>query len=194
MCVAAVILAAGQSSRMGANKLILEIDGKPMVRHVAEAAVASRARPVMAVVGHEAATVMGVLDGLDITFVENPHFREGMSSSLRAGVATLPQSVSGALILLGDMPEIAPSLIDDMIAATDERAICVATHKGRRGHPVLFGRHYFPDLLKLDGDVGARNIMARHAACVVEIAADNAAPLLDIDTPDALTAFRARRS
>jgi molybdenum cofactor cytidylyltransferase len=193
--IAAVILAAGQSSRMGCNKLVLEIDGKPMLRHVAEAAIASRACRVVAVLG-KLEIVAPALDGLDIALVENPDFHTGMSSSIRAGIAALPDTIAGALILLGDMPAISPPVIDRVIArfgAADAPAICVATYDGRRGHPVIFARHYFPELLKLESDVGARSILAEHADRVYEIESDDDSPLIDLDTPEALAAFRARK-
>jgi molybdenum cofactor cytidylyltransferase len=195
--VAAVILAAGQSSRMGCNKLILEIEGKPMLRHVAEAAIASLAHPVVAVLGNESAIVVRALEGIDVAIVENPDFQTGMGSSIRAGIAALPETSEAALILLGDMPAISPPFIDRMVVAfdaADARAICVATYNGRRGHPVLFARRYFPDLLKLEGDVGARRIIAENSTDVFEVESDSDGPLVDIDTPDALAAFRALRS
>jgi len=195
--IAAVILAAGQSSRMGTNKLVLEIAGKPMLRRVAEAAIASRAHPVVAVLGNDFPDVARTLDGLDVVLVDSPDFRDGISSSLRAGIAALPESVGGAMILLGDMPAMSASLIDRMIAAFDtakgDAIICVATHNGRRGHPVLFACCYFPDILKLEGDVGARCVIEDHPDYVCEVEADDDAPHIDIDTPDALAAFRAQK-
>jgi molybdenum cofactor cytidylyltransferase len=194
--IAAVILAAGKSSRMGSNKLVLEINGRPMLRHVAEAAIASRARPVVAVLGNDSAAVATTLEGLDIVLLENPDFRDGLSASIRIGIAALPETVAGALILLGDMPAISPGLIDRVIEAFDGSggSICVATHNTQRGHPVLFARRYFPEFLKLEGDVGARGVIETHADYVLEIETEDDGPLVDIDTPDALAEFRALRS
>ncbi|HEX4159548.1 MAG TPA: nucleotidyltransferase family protein [Rhizomicrobium sp.] len=192
--VAAVILAAGQSSRMGCNKLVLEIGGKPMLRHVAEAANTSRAHPVVAVVGNDSAIVIRTLEGLDVVIVENPAFGIGMSSSIRAGIAALPQTIDAALILLGDMPAVSPLFIDKMIdefESANGREICLAAHNGRHGHPVLFARRYFPNLLKLDGDVGARSVVAEYSTDVFEVESDGNGPLVDIDTPGALATFRA---
>ncbi len=194
--VAAVILAAGQSSRMGCNKLVLEIDGKPMLRHVADAAVGSLARPVVAVLGGGSAGAFPALEGLDVVVVRNMDFCSGMSSSIRAGIAALPETSDAALILLGDMPAISSFLIDRMTTAFDPakgRDICVATHKGQHGHPVLFARHYFPELLTLEGDVGARRIVEKHAAFVCAVEAGDDGPLVDIDTPAALAAFQAQQ-
>jgi molybdenum cofactor cytidylyltransferase len=182
---------------MGCNKLVLEIDGKSMLRHVAEAAIASRAHPITVVVGSESAIVVRALEGIDVAIVDNPDFRTGMSSSISAGIAALPDTSEAALILLADMAAISAPLIDRMVAAfdaADSRAICVATYNGRIGHPVLFARRYFPDLLRLEGDVGARAVVAMHGAFVCEVEAEDEAPLIDIDTPEALAGFRARKS
>ena len=122
-------------------------------------------------------------------------FRQGMSRSLRTGVSVLPDGCNGALIVLGDMPAIAPNLLDRMIDAFDPergRDICVAVHGGRRGNPVLFARHFFPQLMELTGDVGARQIILHNQDVVVEVEAGDDGPLVDIDTPDGLTDFLAR--
>lgn len=194
MAVAAIILAAGLSSRMGRNKLLEDVAGKPMVRRVAEAALASRARPVIAVVGNEAEAVRASLNGLDLRIEENNRFREGLSSSLRVGVEAIPQSSKAVLIVMGDMPRVSARLIDAVIdgfAPDGGRAICVATHGGRRGHPVLFARKFFSDLRSLSGDAGAKRIIESNESLVAEIEAGDDAPLADIDTLDALARVRA---
>ncbi|MGH6887892.1 MAG: nucleotidyltransferase family protein [Rhizomicrobium sp.] len=194
MSIAAIILAAGLSTRMGGNKLLEDIGGKPMLRRVAETALASHARPILVVVGNEREAACCVLAGLDLQTVENTAYREGLGASIRAGVAAVPESCEGALILLGDMPRVPMSLIDRIIEtwrSVGACAICVAAHCGQRGHPVLFGRPYFPDLLALSGDVGARRVIARNQARVRDVEAGNDAPLADIDTPEALAEFRA---
>lgn len=189
-----MILAAGLSTRMGRNKLLEDIGGKAMVRRVVEAALASRARPVIVVVGDEAEAVRGALAGLELQTIENSDYREGLGASIRAGIASIPVSSDGVLILMADMPRMSTCLIDRAIAAAmpgGASTICVASHGGRRGHPVLFGRSYFPELLALAGDVGARNVIARNEAHVCEFEAGDDAPLEDIDTPAALAKFRA---
>jgi molybdenum cofactor cytidylyltransferase len=191
--IAAVVLAAGLSSRMGSNKLLAEWRGKPLVRWAVESAMGSEARPVIVVTGHESAKVEAALKGLDVRFVHNLHYAAGLSASLRAGIRSVPANCDGAMVLLGDMPEISPSLIDRMIAAfspTDGRSICVAAHEGKRGNPVLWARRFFADIEALSGDVGARELIAAHEDLVCDVDADGAA-LRDIDTPDALAALRA---
>ena len=188
------MLAAGRSTRMGAtNKLLADIDGKPMVRRVAEAALASRARPILVVTGHQAASVVAALVALEATFVDNPDYAIGLSSSLKAGIGAVPASADGALVLLGDMPQITGALIDRLIAAfaaSPGDAIIVPTHKGRRGNPVLWPRACFAEMLQLKGDAGAKRLMAAHAADVREVDLGTDAIFADVDTPEALAQLR----
>jgi molybdenum cofactor cytidylyltransferase len=192
--IAAVVLAAGRSSRMGAaNKLLADVDGVPMVRRVVEATLASAARPVIVVTGNEQGKVQAALRGCKVTFVHNPTFAEGMSTSLKAGLAALPDTSAGALICLGDMPMVTPTVLDRLTAAfnPDEgRAICVPTWNGKRGNPVLWARRFFSDMADLAGDVGAKHLIGEHAELVAEVAMPDDAVLTDIDTPEALAALR----
>jgi molybdenum cofactor cytidylyltransferase len=192
--VAAVVLAAGRSTRMGGpNKLVADLGGRPMVRIVVEEVLASRARPVIVVTGHQREGVEAALAGLAVTLVHNPSFADGLSTSLKAGIAALPPDVDGAIICLGDMPQIDAKLIDRLIGAFDpERGalVVVPTIAGKRGNPVVWSRRFFPDLAAIDGDVGARHLIAGYQEAVVEVAAGNAA-LVDVDTPDALDALKA---
>lgn len=191
--VAALVLAAGQSRRMGArNKLLVEVAGKPMVRHMVEAALASRAGTVVVVTGHEAERLRAALDGLDVRFVHNEHYAEGLSTSLRAGLAALPGDTDGALVCLADMPLLTAAHLDLLIDAFDPaagRSVVVPTRGGKRGNPVLWGRIHFAAMHRLEGDVGARHLIGEHAGQVVEVAMEDGASLLDIDTPEALAAF-----
>lgn len=195
--IAALVLAAGQSRRMGSiNKLLAEIEGTPMVVRVVEAALESQAAPVVVVLGHEADQVRAALAGRDVRFAENPEFAEGLSTSLRHGVGALPGGIDGALVLLGDMPAIRPHHLDRLIAAfdpTEGRSICVPTTNGKRGNPVLWGAAYFHQLQEVAGDVGARHLIGEHAEEVCEVAVGDEAIFTDIDTPDALTAIRGKR-
>ena len=144
--IAAIILAAGRSQRFRAeggreiSKLVASLDGKPLVRHVAEAALASRARPVVVVTGHAREAVEAALAGLPVAFVDNAGFATGLASSLNVGVAALPSGVAGALIILGDMPEIEAATLDCLIDAFARRPDALAAtpiHAGRRGNPAL---------------------------------------------------------
>ncbi|HJZ30549.1 MAG TPA: nucleotidyltransferase family protein [Hyphomicrobiaceae bacterium] len=191
--VAAIVLAAGRSTRMGAdNKLLCEVAGTPMVRLVVDTALASRARPINVVVGHQADQVRAALAGLKVGFVDNPAYASGLASSLRAGLGSLPQTLAGALVLLGDMPTLKSTHLDRLIEAFEAAsgdAIIVPVHDGERGNPVLWPARYFPELMQLDGDVGARRLFARHAQTITEVAVE-AAVLHDVDTPEALARLR----
>jgi molybdenum cofactor cytidylyltransferase len=191
--IAAVVLAAGLSSRMGSNKLLAEWRGKPLLRWTVESALASEAKPVIVVTGHESAKVEAALKGLDVRIVHNLHYAAGLSASLKAGIRAVPANCDGAIVLLGDMPEIPASLIDRMIAAfspPDGRSICVAVHEHKQGNPVLWARRFFPEIEGLNGDVGAKDLITAHEEAVCDIEADGSV-LRDIDTPDALAALRA---
>jgi len=193
--IAAIVLAAGLSSRMGRNKLLVNVGGKPLVRRVVETALASGAGRVIVVTGNDAENVMASLSNLPIVFAHNPHFHAGLSTSLKAGVKALPEDVDGALILLGDMPAVTPTLINTLIGKfepDEDRAICVPTYNGKQGNPVLWSRHFFPDILALEGDVGAKHLIAENDDVVCQVATSDEAPLVDIDTQQALDAYLER--
>jgi molybdenum cofactor cytidylyltransferase len=177
----------------GPNKLLAELGGKPLVRIVAEQALASKAKDVIVVTGHQAKLVENALQGLDVKFVPNPNFAEGLASSVKAGVAAVTAEADGAVICLGDMPMVSAQLIDHLIEAfAPDRGnlIAVPVSNGRRGNPVLWSRRFFSELMALDGDVGARHLIAKHGAAVAEIPVEGLGPFLDIDTPQALEAAR----
>ena len=190
--IAGIVLAAGMSSRMGTNKLTMLLEGKPLLRHAVEAALAARLDPVIVVTGHDAIPVQRALAGLPVRFAHNQAFAEGLSTSLRTGIAMVPQDCDGAIVLLGDMPAVRPDLITRLMQAFDPaqgRAVCVATARGERGHPVLWSRQFFSEMEALRGDTGARSLMAGHAGLVSEVEAGDDAPLTDLDTPEALAAY-----
>jgi len=192
--VVAIVLAAGRSTRMGGpNKLLAELEGKKLVRIAAEQALASKASGVIVVTGHQADLVEQALAGLDVKFVRNQNFAAGLASSVKAGIAAVPADADGAVICLGDMPQIDAGLIDRLIddfAADRGHLIVVPVAEGRRGNPVLWSRRFFQELMTLDGDVGARYLIARHSEAVAEVAVEGEGAFLDIDTPQALEAAR----
>ena len=193
--VAALVLAAGQSRRMGGpNKLLEMVGGKPLVRRVTEEALASAASPVIVVTGHQRERVQAALADLPVRRVHNPHYADGLSTSVKAGIAALPADVDAAIICLGDMPQIDAALIDQMVAAFDpERGalIVVPTFEGKRGNPVLWARRFFHELGELQGDVGARHLIGTYADAVAELPVQSRAVFLDVDTPEALQRARA---
>jgi molybdenum cofactor cytidylyltransferase len=193
--IAAVVLGAGRSSRMGGpNKLLAEIGGKPLVRIVVDAVLASRARPVVVVTGHQRDKVEAALAGLPVKFVHNPHFADGLGTSLKAGIAALPADADGAIVCLGDMPQVDAALIDRLIGAFDPdhgALVVLPTIDGKRGNPVVWSRRFFPDLMAVEGDVGARYLIGRYTEAVAEVPLTGTAALTDVDTPEALAAVRA---
>ncbi|HEX3536812.1 MAG TPA: molybdopterin-binding/glycosyltransferase family 2 protein [Stellaceae bacterium] len=194
--IAALLLAAGKSSRMGGpNKMLAEIDGTPMVARTAQRLLSSRARPIVAVLGNEADAVDAALGKLPVERVRNPAFAEGLSTSLKCGLAALPPEIDGAIVCLGDMPLIAGRDLDRLVAAfnpLEGRAIVVPTRRGKRGNPVLWARRFFPEMAELAGDVGAKHLIGEHADLVAEIEMDTDGVLVDIDTPEALAELRDR--
>lgn len=194
--IACVILAAGRSSRMGPrNKLLEDLGGMPVIRRTVENALASRTHPVVVVTGHQASEVEAVLAGLDVTIVHNPDFATGMAGSLKSGIAALSPNLDGAIVALGDMPEIRPSDLDRLISAfepKEQRSIIVPVHGGSRGNPLLWSSEYFPAMTRLAGDTGARSIVASNPDSVVELDLGTPAVLADLDTPEALADARRR--
>ena len=193
--IAGLVLAAGQSRRMGTlNKLLIRIDGKPMVRHVADAVAASGASPLVVVTGHERDQVEAALAGLEARFVHNADYAQGLSTSVRRGLAALPPESDGAVVCLGDMPMVTAQAIDRLIAAfnpVEGRAICVPTRRGKRGNPVLLAKSLFAELASVSGDIGARDLITAHPELVAEVEMESDAVLTDIDTPQALAKLAA---
>ena len=193
--IAVIVLAAGQSRRMGKrNKLLEPVDGEPMVRHAVRAAAsAAGGLPVVVVTGHERAEVEASLAGFDVAFSHNPDYGAGLSTSLARGVAALPQGVEGAIVCLADMPGVRAEHLRRLRDAFDPgagAAICVATRRGKRGNPVLFGSRFFAEMCDVEGDVGARHLIGAHADLVREVEMPDDGVLLDIDSPSALQAYR----
>ena len=185
--MAAIILAAGSSSRMGSHKLLLPYKGRPIVNWVLGAACASQADPVIVIIGHEAQRVDGALRAESwFLAIHNPWYLDGMSTSLRLGLAATPNDVDAAIILLGDQPLVTPEIINAMIAefARAPDAIIAASYQGRRGNPVLFPRRYFAELETITGDEGGRSVLARHPDRVRLAEIDDALAGFDVDTPE----------
>ncbi len=191
--IAAVVLAAGQSRRMGRNKLVADFDGMAMIRHAVVAVLEAKADPVIIVTGHEPEAVMKVLDGFPVQFVHNSNYASGLSSSLKTGLRSVPDTADGAVVCLGDMPLIQSWHINKLVAAfnpIEHRSICVPISGGERGNPVLWGKQHFALMANLTGDKGARELMNQLADEVVEVPMASNAVLTDFDTPEALNDAR----
>ncbi len=182
--VAAVVLAAGLSTRMGGQKCLLPVEARPMVQRVVDAALASAAAEVVVVLGHEAVLVRETLRGRPVAMVVNPRYAEGMSTSLQAGIQAVAGECEAALFLLGDQPFVTPELLDRLIArfAADRSSVVRPTVGGRPANPVLVCASLFPDLLAQRGDVGGREVVSRHSSEVSLVAVDDARLVMDIDT------------
>ncbi|HXP76827.1 MAG TPA: molybdopterin-binding/glycosyltransferase family 2 protein [Stellaceae bacterium] len=193
--IAALVLAAGQSRRMGTlNKLLIEIDGVPMVRRVVEMLRQSKARSIVVVTGHEHEKVAAVLKELPVTLVNNPDFAQGLSTSLKGGIAALDPNIDGALICLGDMPRVSTAEVDRLIDAfnpIEGRGIVVPTLNGKRGNPVLWSKRFFAEMQQVAGDVGARHLIGAYPEIVAEVEMAGDGVLTDIDTPQALAKLAA---
>jgi len=190
--VAAIVLAAGQGTRFGEEpKLLARFEGKPLVRWVAEAAVGSSARPVIAVTGHRAEDVEVVVRDLPVRAIRNPAFADGLAGSLKAGFSALPPEARAAIVLLADMPLVTAHMIDDLVSAWLEKrpVALVPTVDGRRGNPVVLSRGLEEPIRGLAGDAGAASILRGHPD-VREWPTANRAFLQDVDTTDALKALR----
>ena len=194
--VAAVILAAGCSSRMGAsNKLLLPIEGKPMLIHVVEAALASGLNAVRVVTGHEADKVNELLQDYPLELVHNASFSQGLSTSLRSGLGSLDQDTDAALVCLGDMPWVRARHLQSLVdrfAADRIGPICVPVYRDRRGNPVLWPRRFFDAICRLRGDVGARSLLGQYGDEVAQVEIADDGVTVDVDDMDAL-AVRAGR-
>ena len=175
---------------MGRSKQLLPLDGEPLLRHTMRTALASRLAQVIVVLGHEAAAIAAQIGDLGQETVVNPQYREGQSTSVRAGVGAVAPDADGVLMLLGDQPEVRVAVIDALITAFSEGgALIVAPeYDGAIGHPVLFGRPLFDELCTVSGDVGAREVLQRHRAERRLVRVAGGAPP-DVDTGSAYEAL-----
>ena len=188
--VTGLVLAAGQSRRMGAaNKLLQDWQGKPLLRHVVDAARSSDLSSLCVVTGHQHRKIADLV-GHDGECIHNPNFSDGMAISLVAGIATIEEShpsTQGVMVLLGDMPLVTAQHINQIIRAFEGAAldkIVVATGEGQKGNPVLFPARYFKELGQLSGDRGAKAIITAGGDDVRFVEIGHAA-LRDFDTPTA---------
>ena len=183
----AIVLAAGQSLRMGSeNKLFLKLGKRSVIQKVIANLEQSNIDGILVVTGHERDKVRKELQGRAVQFVNNPEYKRGLSTSLRTALAALPKDVSGVLVCLGDMPFVDGRQINKLINAYDpvrERSICVPTYQGKFGNPVLWDKRYFQEMMEVQGDVGAKHIIGDYQQYAVEVEVDDASVIQDIDTP-----------
>ncbi len=195
--VAAVVLAAGRSRRMAPHNKLLVPDrtGKPMIARVVDNVLSSGARPVLVVLGHQAEAVEQILAGKPVRFVHAPDYAEGLSASLKAGIAAVPPESAAAVVCLGDMPLVTGRMIDRLLASydpTEGRRIVLPTFRGKQGNPMLWDRSFFAEILEIAGDSGARFLVGKHVEQVAEVEMADDAVLRDFDTPESLATLPTR--
>ena len=183
MNIGVILLAAGGSTRLGSPKQLLTYEGKTLLRHAAETALATGCRPVAAVLGSGAARLRAELAGLDVRLVDNPDWSRGMGTSVRLGVAALDADTAGTLLMLCDQPLVTAEKLAMLVAAFRQNAgagIVAAAYHDTVGVPALFSRAYFDELRALPDDAGAKPILQRHRDAVLPVPLPEAA--VDIDT------------
>jgi len=183
--VAAIVLAAGGSERMGRPKQLLPIRGRPMVRHVIKVVAATGLAQVIVVTGAHAEAVAATLADLPVDIVVNESWTEGMSSSMRGGLRVLRPEIQAALLVLGDQPALTTDLLQLLVARyrATGAPIVAPLYRGQRGNPVLFDRALFSELLAVEGDRGGRLLIVRHKEQVEWVEVDDPAVIMDIDSP-----------
>jgi molybdenum cofactor cytidylyltransferase len=185
-----VILAAGNSTRMGKdNKLLKNIGGTPLIRSVALEITKSDLDSCSIVLGYQSDKVADVIKDLNINLILNPLWKEGQASSLKAALNSLPSSYSDLLIMLGDLPSIKSGhinrIIDEHLSSENRSSkITIPSFKGETGNPVIWGRSFFHDLSNLEGDVGGRVLFGQHPAAINLIEMDDPSVVTDTDTPE----------
>ncbi len=184
--VAAVVLAAGGSTRMQAgHKLLLPVQGHPMIAAVVDHVLAADFRPLVVVTGFNGPAIIEALDGRPVQVVANRRWRQGLASSLKVGLQALPPEVYGALLVLADMPLVSAKTLKalkEQFTRQDGDAIVYPAHQGRQGNPVLFPRRFFDEIMALQGDQGAQGVLRRHATDAVALPVESRTVLVDCDT------------
>lgn len=194
--ISAIVLAAGESKRMGRPKQLLEWHGKPLLHHVLESLINSHADEIILVLGHDREWIGKSLPALPIKIVINPDYQSGIASSLRQGLLAMDPRSEAFLVLLADQPGIGPEVINRVIQGFQhtipKRGIVRPVFRGSGGHPVLISVKYLQEALQLQGDVGARPILMNHPEDILEIDVDQDVVLKDIDTPEQYQKFTGR--
>jgi molybdenum cofactor cytidylyltransferase len=195
--IAAVVLAAGRSRRMAPHNKLLVADrtGKTMIARVVDNVLSSNARPVLVVTGHQAEQVQHALGGRPVRYVHAPDYAEGLSASLKAGIAAVSEDCAAAVVCLGDMPLVTGRMIDRLLSHYDPeegRKIVLPTFRGKQGNPMLWDRQFFQEILQISGDSGARFLLGKHLEAVTEVEMADDAVLRDFDTTDSLNTLPQR--
>jgi molybdenum cofactor cytidylyltransferase len=192
--VSAVILAAGTSTRMGTAKQLLRLDDRPLLQHVLDNVRASGVKEIVLVLGFAVEDIRREINLQNVRVVLNERYRQGMGTSLKAGLSAVDSQSAGALIVLADQPFVRPATLDLLMAEHhhSKAQIVIPTYRGFRGNPVLLDRSVFAEVMALDGDVGCRAIFGDHLGGIVKLVVDDAGILLDIDRKSDFEALRRR--
>ena len=184
--ICAVVLAAGLSSRMGVQKLLLPFGGKTVISHIVEQIHASTIDEVHIIVGYQAELISNELFGRAVSIVNNPNYESGMLSSVRCGLNSLPEKCRAVMVILGDQPSITTELINKILQsyAATEKSILVPLYEGKRGHPVLFSLKYRDEIMTQYDCVGLRGLLHNHPEEVFELKVSTASVLCDMDYPE----------
>ncbi len=184
--ISAIVLAAGESTRMGFPKLLLQVEGKSLLQHVIDNALQSKAGEVIAVLGAEATKLRRELEQRQVQIIENASYKEGLSTSLKVGLQAVSPQAQAVLVLLGDQPLVSHDIIDALIDKYEASgSIMVApVYSGRRGNPVLFDSSLIPELISVTGDKGGREIIEKHLDQLATIDFESTIIGSDIDSWD----------
>jgi molybdenum cofactor cytidylyltransferase len=184
--ICAVVLAAGLSRRMGVQKLLLPFSGKTVIAHIVDQLLASTVDEIHVVAGHQAERISAELSGRALSVVKNPDYKSGMLSSVRQGLASLPEKCRAVMVVLGDQPSVTTELVDKMLQAfaATEKSILVPLYEGKRGHPILFCSLYRDEILTHYDDVGLRGLLHSHPGDIYELTVSDASVLCDMDYPE----------
>jgi len=196
--ISAIVLAAGESKRMGQTKQLLDWEGRTILQRVLENLSRSQVDEVILVLGHEAERIQQTLDTHKVKVVINRNYKEGMITSIQQGLINLDDKVEAFFIVLADQPGLGPEVFDRLISelrrVTPQKSIVLPTFRSRRGHPALFSAKYKKEALRIEGDVGFRQVLQEHPEEILTVEMDTDSILQDIDTPDDYMEYLKRKA
>jgi molybdenum cofactor cytidylyltransferase len=184
--LSAILLAAGESQRMGKLKQLMPLDKSTIIEQAIDNLSSSAADEVIVVVGYKAEEITKTIATKPVKIMVNPSYRQGMSTSIIAGLILVDPQAQAVMLALGDQPLVDSQTINRLIDefSKHDKGIAVPTYRGKRGHPVIFAIKYKAELLELKGDIGGREIIKRHPEDIIEVAVDSESVITDIDTED----------